>query len=336
MSDKRAHHNPTYSAPATSPATALRGVEGDVQPRRRPTAPADELTSGRYSPEMLSIISHELRSPLAAIKGYAATLRRHDRRLSREERGEFLDAIDEASDRLTRIVERILELSQLEMGLVDMVREPVALARLVRESVTAAERRLAASHQLARPFTFRIVEEDVQGALVLADVRYLRDVLDNLLENAITYSPNGGVIGIHLAPLCQDLGSGGMRPALELTVSDQGVGIPEEHLTQIFETFQRVDTRSTRETEGIGLGLAICREIVDRHEGLLWAENGPDGGSVFHVVLPTVEETGEKTSRATERRPTPADDRSGIPRQSCPLESTTARGDVHQGNEEHR
>jgi signal transduction histidine kinase len=264
----------------------------DSRLRAHDSSPLDRdlRNHDRYSPELLSIISHELRSPLAAIKGYAATLRRHERRLSREERKEFLDAIDEASDRLTLIVERILELSQLEMGLTTLAREPVTISRLVREAVAATERRLAASHQIAQSFTFQFVEEDVGKALVLADVRYLRDVLDNLLENAITYSPDGGTIEIRLAPLQGGTRTDATRPALELTVSDQGVGIPEEHLTRIFDTFQRVDTRPTRETEGIGLGLAICREIVEQHEGHLWAENRPDGGSVFHVVLPVVDE----------------------------------------------
>ncbi len=267
-----------------SPQGTRQGTTDRTPPER------DRSEHDGYSPELLSIISHELRSPLAAIKGYAATLRRHERRLSREERKEFLDAIDEASDRLTVIVERILELSQLEMGLVEMAREPVSLSRLVREAVAAAERRLVASHELAQRFTFRFDEERVETSLVMADVRYLRDVLDNLLENAITYSPNGGVIDIRLAPLRQGLHADTARPALDLSVSDQGIGIPEEHLTRIFDTFQRVDTRSTRETEGMGLGLAICREIVDQHGGLLWAENRLDGGSVFHVVLPMVDE----------------------------------------------
>ncbi len=269
---------------------ALSPQHSEQQANDRAQSELDRRKQDHYSPELLSIISHELRSPLAAIKGYAATLRRHDRRLSREERKEFLDAIDEASDRLTRIVERILELSQLEMGLATMAREPVALSRLVREAQAAAERRLAASRGDAQHFTFQFIEQNVEGALVLADVRYLRDVLDNLLENAIAYSPNGGVIAIRLVPHHGLAQVGTIRPALELTISDEGIGIPEEHLTRIFDTFQRVDLRSTRETGGIGLGLAICREIVEQHGGLLWAENQPNGGSVFHVVLPLVDE----------------------------------------------
>jgi signal transduction histidine kinase len=245
----------------------------------------------RFSPELLSIISHELRGPLAAIKGYAATLRRVEQRLSPAERKEFFDAIDEASDRLTLIIERILELSQLEMGLVTLVRAPVALGRLVREAVAAAERRLAASHETKQQFAF-VLEDggDAAGILVPADARYLRDVLDNLLENAIKYSPNGGTIAISLRPAFLGQRSEAAQQAIDLTISDQGIGIAGEHLSRIFDTFQRVDVRSTRETEGLGLGLAICREIVDLHEGVMWAESVPGAGSTFHVVLPIVED----------------------------------------------
>src|SRR5579871_5337181 len=157
----------------------------------------------RFSPDLLSIISHELRSPLATIKGYAATLRRHEQRLSPAERREFFDAIDDASDRLTRIVERILELSQLEMGLVALVREPVAYSRLVREAIAAVERRAAASHGAERQCAFTFKDETADrgpSALVLADVRYLRDLVDNLIENAVRFSPNGGAVALRLTP----------------------------------------------------------------------------------------------------------------------------------------
>jgi signal transduction histidine kinase len=246
----------------------------------------------QFSPELLSIISHELRSPLAAIKGYATSLRRHDQRLTRAERKEFLDAIDDASDRLTLIIERILALSQLEMGLVVLVREPVAYARLVREAIAAAERRMLASHDVERRFIFTLRDETTpvrgEAGLVLADMRYLRDLVDNLLENATRYSPNGGAIEVRLSPAPARIAQDALRPAIELTISDQGVGIPGEHLDRIFGAFQRVDIGSTRETAGLGLGLAICSKIVNLHDGVMWVESTEGAGSAFHVVLPAV------------------------------------------------
>jgi signal transduction histidine kinase len=259
--------------------------------------------------ELLGTVSHELRSPLASIKGYAATLLRHERRLSREERHQFLLAINEASDRLELIIERLLEMSQLEAGGVTIQRSVVDPAHLAAEAIAAIEERL--SERLPGRLTFTLSLEHADGTpatgvpLILADQRRLRDVLDNLLENAIKYSPGGGVIKVILRPVTHiQTTQGGLpslgqndtrsqlstpipRRMLEILVCDNGMGIPVEHLARIFDRFHRVDTRLTREVNGLGLGLAICKRIVELHNGLIWAENRSNGkGSVFHVRLP--------------------------------------------------
>lgn len=259
--------------------------------------------------ELLGTVSHELRSPLASIKGYAATLLRHERRISREERHQFLLAINEASDRLEVIIERLLEMSQLETGEVTLQRAPLNLARLATEAMAAIEERISA--QLPGRFTFTLSLEHADGTpatsipLVLADQRRLREVLDNLLENAVKYSPGGGLIKVILRPVTHmQTTQGGLpsldqndasgqhsthmpRRMLEILVCDTGMGIPDEHLERIFDRFHRVDTRLTREASGLGLGLAICKRIVELHNGLIWAENISNGeGSVFHVRLP--------------------------------------------------
>jgi len=259
--------------------------------------------------ELLGTVSHELRSPLASIKGYAGTLLRHERRISREERHQFLLAINEASDRLEVIIERLLEMSQLETGEVTIQRSVVDPAHLTAEAIAAIEERI--SEQLPGRFTFTLSLEHTDGTpatgvpLILADQRRLREVLDNLLENAVKYSPGGGVIKVILRPVTYMHTTGGGLPSLdqndapgqlsthipqrmlEILVCDTGMGIPDEHLERIFERFHRVDTRLTREVNGLGLGLAICKRIVELHNGLIWAENGSNGkGSVFHVRLP--------------------------------------------------
>jgi signal transduction histidine kinase len=158
--------------------------------------------------------------------------------------------------------------------------------------------------------------------LILADPRRLREVLDYLLENAISYSPQGGAIDVVMYPLPppspqnyqpdqvkrearspQGTGAAGVEqtdgpPAaydpqeqesphmLEICVCDYGMGIPSNHLEQIFERFHRVDTRLTREVNGLGLGLTICKYLVELHGGLIWAESCPAGGSAFHLRLP--------------------------------------------------
>ena len=253
--------------------------------------------------ELLGTVSHELRSPLASIKGYAATLLRHERRISREERHQFLLAITEASDRLEVIIQRLLEVSQLETGEVTVDRSPVDMEYLVGESIAAMEESIA-EKQPGR-FIFKLSLEHADGTvatsvpLILADQRRLREVMDDLLENAVKFSPGGGIIKVILRPVMQtqetlaESAEDGQQPEqitrkmLEILVCDNGLGIPAEHLERIFDRFHRVDTRLTREVSGLGLGLTICKRIVEMHDGIIWAENRPNGtGSVFHVLLP--------------------------------------------------
>jgi signal transduction histidine kinase len=259
--------------------------------------------------DVLGTVGHELRGPLTAIKGYATTLLRHERHLAREERHQFLQAISEASDRLAVIVERLLEISELETGQVTLQLSPVDMAYLVGEAITAIEER-AASQSPGR-FTFNLSLENADGTpgrsvpLVLADPRRVREVLDNLLDNALQYSPEGGAIKVAIRPVIQMQplkkdGSGAKTagiPAayasqnmLEICVYDEGLGIPDDHLERIFNRFHRVDTRLIREVNGLGLGLAICKYIVALHYGTIWAESRPEGkGSVFRLRLPLSE-----------------------------------------------
>ncbi len=253
--------------------------------------------------ELLGTVSHELRSPLASIKGYAATLLRHERRISREERHQFLLAITEASDRLEIIIQRLLEVSQLETDEATIDRSPVDMEYLVKESMAAIEESIA-EKQPGR-FIFKLSLEHADGSpatsvpLILADQRRMREVIDDLLENAVKFSPGGGVIKVILRPVTQvqevlvknaedsQQTEKITRKMLEILVCDNGLGIPAEHLERIFDRFHRVDTRLTREVSGLGLGLTICKRIVEMHDGVIWAENRPNGtGSVFHVRLP--------------------------------------------------
>src|SRR2546423_12238585 len=155
--------------------------------------------------ELLATVSHELRSPLPSTKGYAATLLRHERRISREERHEFLVAIAAASDRLERIIDRLLEMSQFETGTMSIERSPVDVVRLAHEAITAAEQQT--STQFPGHFTFHLRLKDADGVpsqetpLIIADLRRLREVLDYLLENAINYSPEGGTIDVVVLPI---------------------------------------------------------------------------------------------------------------------------------------
>lgn len=289
--------------------------------KNRPLQEMEVLTS-----DLLATVSHELRTPLASIKGYAATLLRHERRISREERREFLAEIGAASDRLERSIDRLLEMSQFEGGTMSVERSPVDVVRLAQEAMVTAEQRISA--QPLGHFAFHLRLKDASSfptqeePLIMADPRRLREVLEHLLENAINYSPEGGVIDVIVQPVQALLPEGqasrsngkaeallvsddshiertDVQPAgqkqrqmVEICVCDHGLGIPTEHLERIFDRFHRVDKRLTREQSGLGLGLTICKHIVELHDGLIWAESCPDGGSALHVRLPVdTEET---------------------------------------------
>ena len=258
-----------------------------------------------FQADVLGTVSHELRGPLTAIKGYATTLLRHERHLGCEERHQFLQAIAEASDRLEIIIERLLDVSELETGRVTLQLSPVDMAYLASEALIAIEERVEG--KAPGRFSFRLALQRMDGStaqsvpLVLADPRRLREVLDNLLDNAIQYSPEGGKVSVVMRPIPVE-GSetqtvspqmAGMpvapalRNMLEICICDEGRGIPADQLERIFNRFHRVDTRLTREVNGLGLGLAICKYLIELHHGLIWAENKPGGrGSIFHIRLP--------------------------------------------------
>ncbi|HEX6122348.1 MAG TPA: HAMP domain-containing sensor histidine kinase, partial [Ktedonobacterales bacterium] len=271
-----------------------------------------DTSAEQLKAELIGTVSHELRSPLAAVMGYAMTLLRSEQRLSRQERQEFLQAILSAGERLVLHIDRMLEMAQLAAGELPLRMAPIDLAQLAREALAATGPSVA---RIEPPITLRLrLPSGESGAdgetvpLVWADARRLRDVLDHLIENAIKYSPQGGEVEVALwrAPLpavwpvrrAADLGvlhqeADTLPVMVELCVRDGGIGIPPEHLERIFERFHRVDTRLTRAADGLGLGLAICKRIIELHGGAIWAESTPGVGSTFHIMLPAAQTAGD-------------------------------------------
>ncbi len=225
--------------------------------------------------QLLSIVSHELRTPLAAIKGFTTTLLREDVRWDEATQRDFLKIIEEETDRLGELIDNLLDMSQIEAGALRVDKEPTQLRNVVREAVDRARRRTE-THWF-------VVDLPAELPRVWADPRRIRQVLNNLLENAIKYSPGGGQItvaaeveGDHLA----------------VSIADSGPGIPAPYLDKIFQRFFQVDAASTRRTGGSGLGLSISKGIVEAHGGRIWAESSPGQGSVFRFTLPLVQEIG--------------------------------------------
>jgi signal transduction histidine kinase len=247
----------------------------------------------------LATIGHEFRTPLTVINGYTSTLLRRDRQLSPEEQREFLQMIQEACKRLEFLTDRLLEIAQLEAGAYQIEYSLVDVPALAREAIALTERHVP--EPLRDRFTFHLQCRDEVGNQTLevppvkGDVRSLRKVLEHLLDNAIHYSPAGGRIDVIARPAPQGGTASNLDQPLhtpsflEICVCDFGLGIPDEYLERIFEHFYRVDTRLTREVNGLGLGLTVCKYLVALHHGRIWAESCPDGGSAFHVWLPLEE-----------------------------------------------
>jgi PAS domain S-box-containing protein len=225
----------------------------------------------RARSDFVATASHELRTPLAAVYGAARTLRRTDIEIPEEQRDRFLEIIVSETERLTAIVSQILLAGQLEEGRVDVATSATDL-RPLAESVLASTR-LRAPEQIE----FRLEENGGGPAVALADEDKLRQVLVNLLDNAIKYSPDGGEVTVALAG-----GPGHVR----LTVRDRGLGIPQREQERIFEKFYRLDPSLTRGVGGSGLGLFISRELVSRMGGSLTVRSQPGEGAAFVVDLP--------------------------------------------------
>ncbi len=223
--------------------------------------------------QLLSTVSHELRTPLASIKGFASTLLRQDVRWDEATQRDFLRIIEEESNRLEELIDNLLDMSQLEAGALRIQREPVQLRRLVREAVEQAQRRTE--------LHWFVMDLPAELPRVWADARRIRQVLNNLLENAIKYAPQGGQITV----TCEE-----EHENVVVNIADEGQGIPGELLDRIFDRFFQADGASTRKTGGSGLGLAIAKGIVEAHGGTIWAESLEGLGSVFRFSLPIVQE----------------------------------------------
>jgi two-component system phosphate regulon sensor histidine kinase PhoR len=222
--------------------------------------------------EFIATASHELRTPLAAVYGAAQTLRRHDFALDESGRERFISLIVDESERLGRIVNQILLANQLEMGRLDLETEAFDPRELLERVVEAARTHAPAYIRLEVA-----VEEAVPP--VAGDKDHVRQILINLVENAIKYSPDGGTI---------ELGVEAIDGMALFHVFDEGMGIPDDEQPRVFEKFYRLDPNMTRGIGGTGLGLYICSELVERMGGRIWVESRQSRGSAFYFEIPTV------------------------------------------------
>jgi len=221
----------------------------------------------RLQEQFVSTVSHELRSPLGFIKGYATTLLRDDTEWDLQTRREFLTIIDEESDRLTEIIDNILDSSRLQSGTLPMDFQEVRLAKVLGDFV---KRMIAGDFELD-------IQMDFEGSsnTIDADPARLVQVLDNLLNNAAKYAP-GSVVTLSLDWEAE---------RAHIMVRDTGPGIPEEHLEDIFKRFYRLPEHRDN-ASGTGLGLYICHQIIRAHGGNIFAESALGEGTAVHITLP--------------------------------------------------
>lgn len=228
--------------------------------------------------DFVANVSHELRTPLTSIKGYVEALLDGGKD-DPETSVRFLEIILKQSDRLNLILEDLLQLSKIESGQLQFKKEPLHIGSVI-------ERTIAMIKPLAEKKQHRLRSQVAADLpLITGDEERLVQVLANLLDNAIKYTPEGGQITVAARRISPSRAEA-PRTSIELTVTDTGIGIPEQDRPRVFERFYRVDKARSRELGGTGLGLAIVRHIVEGHGGQVWVEGNMPTGSRFVVRLP--------------------------------------------------
>jgi signal transduction histidine kinase len=239
----------------------------------------------RLKSEFVSVVSHELRTPLTSILGYTELLQARD--FPAHERRELIETVWKQATHLSNLVEDLLNVSRIDAGRITLSCWALSLGQLVKELTAQLNKALDQSrHRL-------LIDIGDDLPPVYADRDRLRQILGNLLSNAIKYSPEGGEIVLHAdrlrtpPPGAPPLSP---EPTILISVSDQGIGIPPEEQSRIFDRFYRVDNSNTRKIGGTGLGLAITQALVELHGGRIWVQSTPGEGSAFFLTLPIATE----------------------------------------------
>jgi PAS domain S-box-containing protein len=218
---------------------------------------------------LLATVSHELRTPLATIKGYATMMLGYFSRLNLNEKRDYLKTIDNSTERLAILVDNLLDTSRLEAGLLKLEKHPSSISKLINSVITEAKVRTPQHNMTIR------IKEDIP--LISIDTKRIRQVLDNLINNAVKYSPPETEVIIS----AQNSGN-----QVLISIQDQGSGIPAEELANIFDRMYRIEQRLYTGVDGLGLGLYICRCLVEAHGGRIWVESELGKGSTVFFTLP--------------------------------------------------
>ncbi|HPU42805.1 MAG: ATP-binding protein [Dictyoglomaceae bacterium] len=221
----------------------------------------------RMKSEFVANVSHELKTPLTAIKGYSELLMKM--KLPPEKVRNYYEIINKEAERLTQLINDLLEVSRIESGRIELRRDVVELRKIIKERATFFQTQTT-KHKI-------ILQFPEYPVLVLGDSARLSQVFHNLLDNAIKYSPNGGNVTIRVTDKIEEI---------IIDVQDQGIGIPPEHLPHIFDRFYRVDSSLRKTSGGTGLGLSIVKSIIEAHNGKISVASKLGEGTNFTIRIP--------------------------------------------------
>lgn len=259
------------------------GMLRDITERKQLEWDVDRLKElDRTRRNLLATVSHELRSPLATIRGYTSILADSQQKLSDSQKREFIVAVQEDAERLTEFVNNLLDLSRLEAGLIKLEMNLCSIGTLLKRVVAAARIR-SPRHQIVLKVAHPL-------PIVNIDVARIEQVLNNLIDNAIKYSAEGTEITVTARKVDNELLVG---------VSDQGIGVPAEDLEKVFYPMHRIDHKQTEASRGLGLGLSLCKGLVTLHGGRIWVESKVGVGSTFWFALPVDRRTSNSVAGAS-------------------------------------
>jgi PAS domain S-box-containing protein len=269
--------------PVAVTSAILRSDEGEVAGG---VAVVRDMTRERevekMKSEFLSNISHELRTPLTPIKGYAEILNRKE--VPPEKAKQFVKGILESTERLERIVELLVDFSAMEAGRLAPRSTPIDLGALVQKLAEDWGRKTP-RHEVVAEVASRLPE-------VVGDERLIRRSIEEVLDNAVKFSPHGGTIKLQAKTATN--GTNGRGRQVQVCVSDEGIGITPEDLPKVFSDFHQLDGSETRAYGGLGLGLAFVQRIVEAHSGTITVESEPDQGTTFTISIPAARRAAAK------------------------------------------
>ena len=245
----------------------------DITERKRAEEKVREVETlkeiERLRTELLANISHELRTPLTSIKGFSTMLLDYYERLNQKEKREFLKTIDLAADRLLELIDQLLDMSQLETGILTIENKPTDISSLIQDVVREAQVR-SDGHRLQMDMPGNLPRLDI-------DARRIRQVMENLISNAVKYSKENTEIKIVARRDIHEL---------MISVADQGIGISPEELPRVFDRFFRSRKSQVQVLKGVGLGLCICKKLIEAQGGKIWIESEEGRGTTCYFTLP--------------------------------------------------